>query len=268
MARHRNDRPAKGANRPNPRTDRGFGAGTDSGYKERKRQTNNVIEVDFPVKAKKQRVEIVPRNLAQENLVTALENPNQHVVFAVGPAGTGKTLLATLHAIKCFKAGLVEKIVITRPNIAVDDKDIGFLPGDIIKKMSPWMMPVLDVFAEYFTQAEITAMLEENIIEMVPIAYIRGRTFKNAFIIFDEAQNSTASSMLSVLTRIGEGSKIVVTGDLKQGDRGNVNGLRDFIDRFENNPRSSMALIKFETKDVERHQVIKDLLGLYPEKDV
>lgn len=259
---------AKGANRPNPRADRNIGATPGArGSRYQGDRTSNVIELNFPQKPKKQRVDIVPRNLSQENLVASLEDPNKYVTFAVGPAGTGKTLLATLHAIKCFKVGLVEKIVITRPNVAVDDRDIGYLPGDILKKMTPWMMPVLDVFAEYYTQAEIQVMLEENIIEMVPIAYVRGRTFKNAYIIFDEAQNSTPTSLLSILTRIGDGSKMVITGDLKQGDRGKDNGLADFVERFQNQSQH-IDIIKFEKKDVERHKVIKDILDIYKDLDI
>lgn len=254
---------AKGANRANPRADRNVGAtpGARGGRYQQQDRTSNVIELNFPQKPKKSRVDIVPRNLTQEKLVASLENPNKHVVFAVGPAGTGKTLLATMHAIKCYKAGLVEKIVITRPNVAVDDKDIGYLPGDILKKMTPWMMPVLDVFGEYFTQPEIQAMLEENIIEMVPIAFIRGRTFKNAYILVDEAQGTTPNSLLSILTRIGENSKMVVTGDLAQSDRGAENGLADFLNRFESS--NSIDVIKFARQDVERHQVVKELLGIY-----
>ncbi len=257
---------AKGANRSNPRTDRNFGA-TPGARNDRGGRTNgNVIELNFPEKPKKTRIDIVPRNIHQEDLMASLENPNKHVVFAVGPAGCGKTLLATLHAIKCFKAGLVEKIVITRPNVAVDDKDIGYLPGDILKKMTPWMMPVLDVFGEYFTQAEIQYMLEEAVIEMVPIAFIRGRTFKNAYILVDEAQGTTANSMLSILTRIGEGSKMVVTGDLAQSDRGKDNGLADFLARFEGN-NNMIDVIKFGRTDVERHPVVRELLGIYKDGD-
>jgi phosphate starvation-inducible PhoH-like protein len=257
---------AKGANRANPRSDRNFGAMPGAPRGQRQDRTSNVIELNFPTKPKKQRVEIVPRNLAQENLVASLEDPSKYVTFAVGPAGTGKTLLATLHAIKCYKAGLVEKIVITRPNVAVDDKDIGYLPGDILKKMTPWMLPVLDVFADYFTQPEIQGMLEENIIEMVPIAFIRGRTFKNSYILVDEAQGTTPNSLLSILTRIGEGSTMVVTGDLAQSDRGKDNGLADFLNRFESSKH--IDVIKFARQDVERHPVVKELLGIYKDKDL
>lgn len=258
---------AKRADRPNPREDRntpggrtnrrsygrGNGVGTPSG--------GDGGFTSFPAVPKKTRVEIVPRNLQQENMITALNDEQTNIVFAIGPAGCGKTLLATLHAIKMLKAGQVQKIVITRPNVAVDDKDIGYLPGDILKKMTPWMMPVLDVFAEYYSQDDIRYMLEENIIEMVPIAFIRGRTFKHSIVLVDEAQGTTQNSMMSILTRIGEGSKMIVTGDLAQSDRGQENGLRDFLDRFEDSDH--IEVIRFKRGDVERHPVVKEVLNIY-----
>lgn len=254
---------AKRANRANPRVER-----NDPAYKNgRKQGSDNVIELNFPKKPKKQKIEIIPRNLNQEELLVALEDPTKNIVFATGPAGCGKTLIATLHAIKALKEGTVEKIVITRPNVAVDDKDIGYLPGDILKKMTPWMMPILDVFSEYYTQDHIKYMLEENIIEMVPIAFIRGRTFKNAYILIDEAQGTTVNSMLSILTRIGDGSKMVVTGDVAQSDRGKDNGLADFISRFKDTS-SRIALIQFKKQDVERHPVVKEILDIYKDYEV
>jgi phosphate starvation-inducible PhoH-like protein len=262
-------RRAKRAERPNPREDRN----TQEGGRQRRSYTrqDRIGEpaggsgFSLPVKPKKQRVEIIPRNVQQENLMASLNDEKTDIVFAVGPAGCGKTLLATLYAIKCFKAGMVDKIVITRPNVAVDDKDIGFLPGDILKKMTPWMMPVLDVFAEFYTQDEIKYMLEENVIEMVPIAFIRGRTFKNAVVLVDEAQGTTQNSMMSILTRIGEGSKMIVTGDLAQSDRGKDNGLADFLDRFENS--NHISVIRFGRADVERHPVVREVLSIYNSKD-
>lgn len=202
--------------------------------------------------------------MAQENYIDALEDSNIDIVFAIGNAGTGKTYLATLFAIIQLKSGTCEKVVITRPNIAVDDKDIGFLPGNIYQKMAPWTKPVLDVFEEYYSVKEITAMIENNIIEMVPLAYVRGRTFKNSVIILDEAQNTTRNSMLSVLTRIGDDSKMIITGDTKQSDRGNNNGLTDFVARFERSNR--IAVCKFGQKDVERHPVIEEILKMYGEE--
>ena len=267
---------AKRAERSNPRQDRNrtpndYGRPSDNRYSRNNSRggdsrNNNVIDLANFKKTKKRSVDITPRNVNQEDLMIALADDSQHIVFATGPAGCGKTMIATLAAIKALKAGEVEKIVITRPNVAVDDKDIGFLPGDILKKMTPWMMPILDVFAEYYDSAEIQYMLEENIIEMVPIAFIRGRTFKNAFILVDEAQGTTANSMLSILTRIGENSKMVVTGDLAQSDRGKDNGLADFLARFESS--NHISVVKFEKSDVERHPVVKELLGIYKDKDI
>jgi phosphate starvation-inducible PhoH-like protein len=225
---------------------------------------DNVVNINQYRKQIKQKVNLLPKNLAQETYIDQLEDPNVNSVFAVGYAGTGKTYLATLWSIQQLKAGEIDKIIITRPNIAVDDRDIGFLPGDIFKKMAPWTKPVLDVFEEYYSIKDITRMLEENVIELVPLAYVRGRTFKNAAIILDEAQNTTRNSMLSVLTRIGENSKLVVTGDVKQSDRGSANGLTDFLSRFEGS--KNIKVCHFGKDAIERHPVITEILRMYGEE--
>lgn len=255
-------RKARRVTKPNPRQERNYleFKAMNSTYQD----NDKVIQLFNSTRSRKKKVDIVPRNLSQETYLLALENPQYDIVFGIGPAGTGKTLMATTWAIKQLRAGNVEKVVMTRPNVAVDDKDIGFLPGDIFKKMAPWMMPILDVFAEYYTQKEIEHMLEEKIIEMVPIAYIRGRTFKNSAIVVDEAQGTTINSMLSILTRIGENSKMVVTGDLEQTDRGGENGLADFLRRFENSNKISVC--KFRHKDIERHPVIQEVLDMYKDR--
>lgn len=234
------------------------------GYATNGNLKENIVDINSFRKPPKKRVELIPKNLAQERYVDALENDNIDIVFACGYAGSGKTYLATLYAIQRLKEGAVEKIVITRPNIAVDDKDIGFLPGDILKKMAPWTRPVMDVLEEYFTVKEITAMVEENVIELVPLAHIRGRTFKKSIVILDEAQNTTPNSMLSALTRIGEGSKMVITGDTRQTDRGKSNGLSDFLEKFERSGR--IAVCHFDKKSVERHPVIGEILRIYGEE--
>jgi phosphate starvation-inducible PhoH-like protein len=263
---------AKGANRPNPRADRGSNNFGTPGRGRNKRygaahHGNDFVDTNKFDKPKKQRVEIIPRNLAQENFLASLENPDKYITFAVGPAGTGKTYIPSLYAAKMLKEGKVEKIVITRPNVAVDDKDIGYLPGDILAKMSPWCKPVISGLEEFYTTAEIEYMIESEIVQLMPIAYIRGLTFKNSFIIFDEAQNSTTSSLLSVLTRLGEGSRLVVTGDIKQSDRGRDNGLNDFIHRFTGQSKM-IDIIEFQNKDVERHPAIKDVLEIYKDFDL
>lgn len=228
------------------------------------KNNDNVVNLNQYRRPLKQKVVLLPKNLAQENYVDCLEDPNKQIVFAVGYAGTGKTYLATLYAIQQLKAGAIDKIVITRPNIAVDDKDIGFLPGDIMKKMAPWTKPVLDVFEEYYSTKDIAGMIEDGIIELVPMAYIRGRTFKNAVVLLDEAQNTTRNSMLSALTRIGENTKIVVTGDTRQSDRGKSNGLTDFLERFDGS--KNIAVCKFGQDSVERHPLIGEILRMYGEE--
>ena len=233
------------------------------GYNTNGNLKENIVDINN-FRPPKQKVVLLPKNVAQEAYIEALENPAINIVFACGYAGSGKTYLATLYAIKCLKNGICDKIVITRPNIAVDDKDIGFLPGDILKKMGPWTKPVMDVLEEYYSVKEITYMVEENIIELVPMAYLRGRTFKNAIVIVDEAQNTTRNSMLSALTRIGENSKMIITGDTKQSDRGSENGLSDFLGRFEGSKR--IAVCHFDRKSIERHPIIGEILKLYGEE--
>lgn len=228
------------------------------------KNNNNVVNLNQYRRPLKQKVVLLPKNLAQETYIEALEDPSINIVFAVGYAGTGKTYLATLYAIQQLKAGLVDKVVITRPNVAVDDRDIGYLPGDIMKKMAPWTKPVLDVFEEYYSVKDIAEMIEDGIIELVPIAYIRGRTFKNSVVLLDEAQNTTKNSMISALTRIGENTKIIVTGDTRQTDRGKANGLTDFLDRFTGSKHISVCM--FGQESVERHPLIGEILKMYGEE--
>ena len=176
-------------------------------------------ETNSLIRRKQKEVIITPRNLKQRYLISLLENPNKHINFAIGPAGTGKTLIATLYAIKSLREGLVRKIVITRPAVSVDEQH-GFLPGTLVEKMGPWTRPMFDIFEEYYSTGQIEKMVKDNVIEIAPLAYMRGRTFKDAIIIADEMQNATDSQMKMLLTRIGDNSKIVVTGDLEQFDRG------------------------------------------------
>ena len=143
---------------------------------------NNVVQINNYLPEKQKTVKIVPRNRAQESYMLTLANPKKDVVFGIGPAGTGKTLIAVLTAIKFFKEGIVDKIIVTRPAVSVDE-DLGFLPGTLEQKMAPWTRPIFDVLREYFTAKEIEGMIAEGVIEIAPLAYMRGRTFKNAYII-------------------------------------------------------------------------------------
>jgi phosphate starvation-inducible protein PhoH and related proteins len=223
---------------------------------------NNLIEIK-QYQQKKRQVHIIPRNLSQESYIELLKNPRKYITFAIGPAGTGKTLLAVQMAIKALQEKSVEKIVITRPAVSVDEEH-GFLPGTLNEKMAPWTRPIFDVFEEYYSTQEIAKMMDDGILEISPLAYMRGRTFKTSYIIADEMQNATPSQMKMLLTRLGENSKMVVTGDLQQADRPSANGLLDFIAKFDKiNQHKTVALVRFDVKDIERHDAVKEILKIY-----
>ena len=228
--------------------------------------TNNLIPIK-PYLKKKQQVLIVPRNLSQEKYLELLKNPKKYIVFAIGPAGTGKTMLGVQMAIKLYKEGVITKIIITRPAVSVDEEH-GFLPGTLNQKMEPWTRPIMDVFEDYYHPKEIAEMLEDGVIEISPLAYMRGRTFKNAFVIADEMQNATPSQMKMLLTRLGDNSRMVVTGDLNQADRPRENGLLEFCSLFgEGGDYRMIAMARFETQDVERHPVVREVLSIYKETE-
>jgi phosphate starvation-inducible PhoH-like protein len=225
---------------------------------------NNIIDFQDYIPQKKTAVRIIPRNKAQETYFLKLQDPTKTMVFAIGPAGTGKTLLATQTAVKLLKNKEIEKIIVTRPAVSVDEQH-GFLPGTLEKKMEPWTRPIFDVFAEYYYAKEIQGMLEEGVIEVSPLAYMRGRTFKNAFILADEMQNATPNQMKMLLTRIGENSRMVITGDLKQADRLEDNGLIEFIKLLNIKDRNlnHVDIVNFGQKDIERHPAVKEILEIY-----
>jgi phosphate starvation-inducible PhoH-like protein len=221
----------------------------------------NVVDIK-PFQKPKKQVNILPRNKNQETYVLKLLDESKDIVFGIGPAGTGKTLLAVQVAVKMFKEGVVDKIVITRPAVSVDE-DLGFLPGTLEEKMAPWTRPIFDVLKEYFNAAEITGMIQEGIIEISPLAYMRGRTFKNSFILADEMQNATPNQMKMLLTRLGEGSMMAVTGDLNQADRLKDNGLIDFTNRLAKGNASCLDIVHFDQGDIERHAAVKAVLQVY-----
>lgn len=217
--------------------------------------------------AQKRNVSLVPKTVNQEDYIELLTDESKMIVFATGPAGTGKTMLAMLAAIKAFKEGKIGKIVLTRPAVGVDDEQHGFLPGDINQKMEPWTRPLFDVMHEYWSPKDTARMLEEQIIEISPLAYMRGRTFKNSWIVADEMQNATPGQMKMLLTRLGEGSKMVVTGDTRQADRKDAdNGLLNFkrlVEEYRNS--KFIAGIEFNHKDIQRHPAVAEVLRIYKE---
>ena len=211
------------------------------------------------------RIDLIPRNRHQEDYIANLLNPTQSITFATGPAGTGKTMLAVLAAIKALKEGIVTKIVVTRPAVGVDGEKHGFLPGDLNQKMEPWTRPIFDVLHEHYTPKDTQMMLEEGILEISPLAFMRGRTFKDSYIIADEMQNATPGQMKMLLTRLGEGSRMVVTGDVMQADRqGEENGLIDF-DRLlqDYGDCKYIGWVAFNYKDIERHPAVAEVLKIY-----
>jgi phosphate starvation-inducible protein PhoH and related proteins len=224
----------------------------------------NVIEFDQNRKQNPRNIELRPKTRNQEQLVLNLLDPGQHIVLASGPAGTGKTYLAMLAAIKALRSGQCERIVLTRPAVGVEDERHGFLPGDLISKMEPWTRPLLDVLRDYYSPRDIAAMMEEQTIEISPLAYMRGRSLKNAWIVADEMQNATPNQVKMLLTRIGENSKIVITGDVEQADRsGKDNGLLDIVQRLESRGGDGIAVCNLGKRDIQRHPIIDTVLGLY-----
>ena len=224
---------------------------------------NNVINIDHRLNEKRRRVQIYPKSLSQETYLLKLNDPNKMIVFAIGPAGTGKTMLAVQWAIDQLKYGSADKIIITRPAVSVDEEH-GFLPGDLNEKMAPWTKPIFDVIAENFNAREIENFVKEGVIETSPLAYMRGRTFKNAVVVADEMQNATPSQMKMLLTRLGQNSKMVVTGDLQQADRPKNNGLLEFLGLYNNfQGHRYVDLVKFDVQDVERHEAVKEILSIY-----
>ena len=208
-------------------------------------------------------VKIVPRNFKQDDLLGLLSDTTKPIVFATGPAGTGKTLVSTLFAIKQFREGKVDKIIITRPAVSVDEQH-GFLPGTLVEKMAPWTRPIMDIFEEFYHPKEIEYLVEENKIEIAPLAYMRGRTFKNAVILADEMQNATQEQMKMLLTRIGDGSKLIVNGDLNQHDRGyDSNGLKNFLEMLKARNSMMIGLIEFDERQIERHPAVSEVLKIY-----
>jgi phosphate starvation-inducible PhoH-like protein len=230
----------------------------------KKRFTSEVNVLDFQpyLPQKKQRVSLHARSANQKQYLEMLQDEATSIVLAIGPAGTGKTMLAVQNGIKMYQEGLVDKIIVTRPAVSVDE-DLGFLPGTLNEKMAPWTRPIFDVLGEYYQTKDIAKMLDEGVIEISPLAYMRGRTFKNAYIIADECQNTTINQMKMLLTRLGEGSKMVVTGDLAQADRMNDNGLVDFCNLLGSKPLKHINIIEFDHKDIERHNAVREVLSLY-----
>lgn len=204
-----------------------------------------------------------PKNGVQRDYHNLLSQKSKKIVVATGPAGTGKTLFATEIGIKHFLMGNVEKLIFTRPSVSVDE-DLGYLPGTLEEKMAPWVRPIYDILYNFIHPKDVTTLLEDKTIEISPLGFMRGRTFKNCWIIADEMQNSTVSQMKMLLTRLGESTRLVITGDLDQHDRHDeINGLDDFLNKFKGKRSCSITSVEFDNDDIQREEVVKEVLEIY-----
>ena len=201
-----------------------------------------------------------PKTIGQKNYLTAIrQNP---ITFGVGPAGTGKTYLAVAMAVKAFKAKEVDRIVLTRPAVEAGEK-LGFLPGDLQSKVDPYLRPLYDGLFDMMGPEAFQKLQEKGVIEVAPLAYMRGRTLDNSFIILDEAQNTTPEQMKMFLTRMGVGSKVVITGDVTQIDLPNhqKSGLVDALLVLKE--IEGIAMLQFTEKDVVRHKLVQEIIKAY-----
>jgi phosphate starvation-inducible PhoH-like protein len=203
---------------------------------------------------------VVPRSLNQRVYLEKIEAHD--MVFGIGPAGTGKTYLAVAKAVACLMAKQVARIVLARPAVEAGEK-LGFLPGDLQEKVDPYLRPLYDALYDLVDYEKVAKMLERNVIEVAPIAFMRGRTLNDAFVIVDEAQNTTTEQMKMVLTRIGFGSKLVVTGDITQIDlpAGRTSGLVEAISVLSG--VKDVAFVFFDERDVVRHRLVQAVIKAY-----
>ncbi len=205
---------------------------------------------------------ISARGESQKKMVKAFGQKD--LIFAEGPAGSGKTFLAIALAVKALKTKQVRKIILSRPAVEAGEK-LGFLPGEMKDKLDPYLQPLYDALGELIPNLKLKEMIDTGIIEIAPLAFMRGRTLNNAVVILDEAQNTSSPQMKMFLTRLGFNSKMIVTGDAMQVDlpKGIKSGLRDAIDRLSNVP--DIAMIHFNKSDIVRHNLVQQIVEIYEE---
>ena len=213
-----------------------------------------------PVIIATRRKSIVPKTLGQKLYVQSLQHCT--IVFGTGPAGTGKTYLAVAHAVSALLRNEVERIILTRPAVEAGEA-LGFLPGDLREKILPYLRPLYDAMADMLPGEEVERLTERGVIEIAPLAYMRGRTLSNAYIILDEAQNTTSEQMMMFLTRLGQNSRMIITGDTTQVDlpRSKISGLTE-VERILK-PVDGIAFHQFSAADVVRHPIVQRIIEAY-----
>jgi phosphate starvation-inducible PhoH-like protein len=212
----------------------------------------------FVIKLKRQSV--VPKTLNQKRYLQAIDG--HPITFGIGPAGTGKTYLAMAMAIRELLEGRVERIILTRPAVEAGEA-LGFLPGELQEKILPYLTPLYDAMNDMIGKEQTMQLVERGIVEIAPLAYMRGRTLANAFVVLDEAQNTTHEQMMMFLTRLGDGSRMVVTGDITQTDlpRNKQSGLKEATRVLKDIER--IRLFYFDGQDVVRHPLVQDIISAY-----
>ena len=215
-------------------------------------------QLDLFIQTKKRK--IIPRSQNQKKYFELLNINN--IIFAIGPAGTGKTFLAVAKAVSCLQKGLVKKIILSRPAVEAGEK-LGFLPGDLKEKVDPFLRPIYDALYEMMPYDQVEKKINNGIIEIAPIAFMRGRTLEDCFIILDEAQNTTRVQMKMFLTRLGKNSKMVIAGDKTQIDlvTNKESGLLDSENKLKN--IKDIGFIYLEDKDVARHDLVRKIINAY-----
>jgi phosphate starvation-inducible PhoH-like protein len=224
-------------------------------------ESPNAESIDLFEKARR----VAPRTHGQAEYVRAIREND--LVFCVGPAGSGKTYLAVAMAVNALRQEQVKKIVLVRPAVEAGER-LGFLPGDLLAKVNPFLRPLLDALNEMLDFEQVKRYMERDVVEIVPLAFMRGRTLNNTFIILDEGQNTTQTQMKMFLTRLGNGSKIVVTGDTTQSDLPPhvTSGLNDAIDRLSR--IEGIAHVKLTARDIVRHRLVKEIVRAYDDEPV
>jgi phosphate starvation-inducible PhoH-like protein len=221
------------------------------------KQNGNVAGGAIDVQAAKR---ITPRTQGQARYIQSIREHD--ISFAIGPAGTGKTYLAVAVAVETLKRHAIRKIVLVRPAVEAGES-LGFLPGDLAAKINPYLRPLLDALHDMIDYDQMKRYMEQEVIEVIPLAYMRGRTLNDAFIILDEAQNTTIAQMKMFLTRMGQGSKMVISGDTTQIDlpRASASGLIDAVARLRDIP--GVNIVQLHKADIVRHRLVQDIVRAY-----
>ena len=201
-----------------------------------------------------------PKSAGQKRYIDAIEN--NVITFGIGPAGTGKSWLAVAMAVKALQAKQVQRIILTRPAVEAGER-LGFLPGDLMAKIDPYLRPLFDALHDMIDPEKVATHLERNVIEVAPLAFMRGRTLNDAFIILDEAQNTTPSQMLMFLTRLGHDSKMIITGDTSQVDLppNQKSGLVDALEKLRG--IKGIGSVELERGDIVRHRLVQNIVNAY-----